>query len=122
MYNKKFKEVLSHEGAFSITTWSNGDANVTNTWNSYVQVIDDKMLIPAAGMTSTQSDISVNNKVKLTFASKEVEGTIGMGAGFFVEGTATFIDDGDIYDMMKSKFPFLKRVLAITPVVIKQTI
>lgn len=122
MFNEKFKEVLNHEGALSITTWSNNNANVTNTWNSYTHISNDVLLIPAAGMTSTQKDISVNNKIKLTLGSKEVEGTIGMGAGFYLEGTARFLDDGDEYDMMKTKFPFLKRVLEVTPIIVKQTI
>ncbi|WP_315168409.1 pyridoxamine 5'-phosphate oxidase family protein [Metaclostridioides mangenotii] len=122
MFNEKFKEVLNHEGALSITTWSNNNANVTNTWNSYTHISNDVLLIPAAGMTSTQKDISVNNKIKLTLGSKEVEGTIGMGAGFYLEGTARFLDDGDEYNMMKTKFPFLKRVLEVTPIIVKQTI
>lgn len=122
MFNEKFKEVLNHEGALSITTWSNNNANVTNTWNSYTHISNDVLLIPAAGMTSTQKDISINNKIKLTLGSKEVEGTIGMGAGFYLEGTARFLDDGDEYDMMKTKFPFLKRVLEVTPIIVKQTI
>lgn len=123
MLNEKFKEVLNHEGAFSITSWSNNNANVTNTWNSYVRISDrGSLLIPAAGMTSTQSDVAVNNKLKLTMGSKEVMGTIGMGAGFFIEGTAVFLDDGDDFNMMKEKFPFLKRVLEVTPIVVKQTI
>ncbi|WP_024621552.1 pyridoxamine 5'-phosphate oxidase family protein [Metaclostridioides mangenotii] len=122
MFNEKFKEVLNHEGALSITTWSNNNANVTNTWNSYTHISNDVLLIPAAGMTSTQKDILVNNKIKLTLGSKEVEGTIGMGAGFYLEGTARFLDDGDEYNMMKTKFPFLKRVLEVTPIIVKQTI
>ncbi|WP_304341052.1 pyridoxamine 5'-phosphate oxidase family protein [Metaclostridioides mangenotii] len=122
MFNEKFREVLNHEGALSITTWSNNNANVTNTWNSYTHISNDVLLIPAAGMTSTQKDILVNNKIKLTLGSKEVEGTIGMGAGFYLEGTARFLDDGDEYNMMKTKFPFLKRVLEVTPIIVKQTI
>lgn len=73
-------------------------------------------------MTSTQADVAVNNRLKLTLGSKEVMGTIGMGAGFFVEGTATFLDEGKDFDMMKENFPFLKRVLEVTPIVVKQTI
>lgn len=123
MLNEKFKEVLNHEGALSITSWSNNNANVTNTWNSYVRISDrGTLLIPAAGMTSTQADVAVNNRLKLTLGSKEVMGTIGMGAGFFVEGTATFLDEGADFDMMKENFPFLKRVLEVTPIVVKQTI
>ena len=123
MFNEKFKEVLSHEGAFSITSWSYQEANVTNTWNSYVRISkNNTLLIPAAGMTSTQADVTLNNRLKLTLGSKEVMGTIGMGAGFFIDGTAKFLDDGEDFDFMKANFPFLNRVLEVTPTVVKQTI
>lgn len=123
MLNNTFKEVLAHEGVVSITSWSGGNANVTNTWNSYVRISGNTaLLIPAAGMTSTQEDVSVNNRVKLTLGSKEVMGTIGAGAGFLVEGTAAFLEEGEDFEMMKADFPFLKKVLEITPIIVKQTI
>lgn len=57
MFPDKFFEVLKHEGVVSITTWSDNEAHVTNTWNSYLKIKDDTILIPAAGMTSTEADI-----------------------------------------------------------------
>lgn len=123
MLNDKFKEVLAHEGPLSITTWTTEGANVTNTWNSYVRITNEgKLLIPAAGMTSTQADIAKNNQVKLTLGTKEVIGTIGPGAGFLVEGTGAFLDEGEDFDQMKASFPFLNRVLEITPLNVRQTI
>lgn len=116
MLDKKFFEVLKHEGVVSIVSWGSGDeANVTNTWNSYLVVNGDKILLPAAGMHSTESDVAVNDKVKLTLGSREVEGFNGyQGTGFLVVGAARFLEDGDDFDMMKEKFPFLRKVLEIT--------
>ena len=74
VFNEKFFEVLNHEGVVSIVSWGNGEANVTNTWNSYLVIKDDRILLPAAGMNSTEADVKVNNKVKLNLGSKEVEG------------------------------------------------
>ena len=34
VFNEKFFEVLNYEGVVSIVSWGNGEANVTNTWNS----------------------------------------------------------------------------------------
>jgi len=45
-----------------------------------------------------------------------------MGAGFLLEGTAVYYSEGAEYDMMKAKFSFLTRVLAITVNSVKQTI
>jgi len=89
MINETFREVLRNEGVVSIVSWGRGEANVVNTWNSYIVVTDNgRLLIPAAGMTSTEADLEVNDKVKLTLGSKNVQGLFGMGTGFRVDGKA----------------------------------
>ncbi|MDY5479915.1 MAG: pyridoxamine 5'-phosphate oxidase family protein [Peptostreptococcus porci] len=115
MLSEKFFEVLKYEGVVSIVSWgSTEEANITNTWNSYLVVKGDKILLPAAGMNSTESDVKVNNKVKVTLGARDVEGFNGyQGTGFLINGTARFIEDGDEFDMMKEKFPFLRKVLEI---------
>lgn len=121
MLNEKFFEVLKYEGVVSIVSWGNGDANITNTWNSYLVVKDNRILLPAAGMNSTEKDVSVNNRVKVTLGAREVEGYNNyQGTGFLIEGTAKFIESGDEFDMMKEKFPFLRKVLEITVASSKQ--
>jgi len=123
MFNEKFKDTLAHEGAVAIVTCDGKEAHVTNTWNSYVNILgENKLLIPAAGMKSTEQDTSTNNIVKITFGSKEVEGTQGMGAGFYLEGNASFQEEGKEYDLMKAKFPWLRKVLIVTVDQVKQTI
>lgn len=121
MFTEKFFDVLKYEGAVSITTWYNNEAHVTCTWNSYVVVEGDDLLIPAAGMTSTQSDINQNNRVILTLAARQVEGYNGyQGTGFRVEGTAEFVGSGEVYDKMKAKYPFLRSVLVVHAALTKQ--
>jgi len=58
----------------------------------------------------------------LTVGSKEVTGRNGLGCGFRIEGTAKFIPSGAEFDMMKSKFSFLTRVLEVSVTLIKQTL
>lgn len=115
MLSEKFFEVLKYEGVVSIVSWgSTEEASITNTWNSYLVVKGDRILLPAAGMNSTESDVKVNNKVKVTLGARDVEGFNGyQGTGFLINGTARFIEDGDEFDMMKEKFPFLRKVLEI---------
>jgi len=123
MFNDKFTETISHEGAVAIVTCDGKEAHVTNTWNSYVHINGtNQLLIPAAGMHSTEEDTAKNNKVKITFGSKEVQGTQGMGAGFYLEGKAAFKEEGKEFDMMKEKFPWLRKVLIVTVELVKQTI
>ena len=71
-------------------------------------------IVRFAGMNSTEADVAVNNKVKVTIGAMEVEGFNNyQGTGFLINGTASFIESGEEFDMMKEKFPFLRKVLEI---------
>lgn len=123
MFTDKFREVISKEGVVSIVSCSDGEAHVVNTWNSYLMVPDDgKLLIPAWKMRETEKKTLKNNKVLLTLGSKEVDGLIGPGTGFLLEGTAIFKKSGPEFDMVKEKYSFTTRVLEITVTSLKQTI
>lgn len=123
MFTEKFLEVLNNEGVVSIVTCANNNAHVSNTWNSYLVIAEDnKILIPAAAMINTENNININPNVKLTIGSHEVMGYRYMGTGFLLEGTAKFLKDGDKFEMMIEKFPFLTRVLEITVNSCKQTL
>jgi len=45
-----------------------------------------------------------------------------MRTGFLLEGTAKFLKDGEYFDMMLKKYPFLTRVLEFTVESCKQTL
>ena len=113
--SEKFFEVIQHEGVVSIMSWG-VEPHLVNTWNSYLVVTEDeRILIPAYGFRKTQKNVDVNNKVKIALGSKDVLGYKDYpGTGFMIEGTASYIESGEEYDMMKSKFSFLTRVLEIT--------
>ena len=113
--SEKFLEVIKHEGVVSIMSWG-VEPHLVNTWNSYMVVTqDERILIPAYGFRKTQKNVDVNNKVKIALGSKDVLGYKDYpGTGFIIEGTASYIESGAEYDMMKSKFSFLTRVLEIT--------
>jgi len=112
--SEKFLEVLKHEGVVSIMSWG-VEPHLVNTWNSYLVVTEDeRILIPAYGFRKTQKNVDINNKVKITLGSKDVLGYKDYpGTGFLIDGTASYIESGEEYDMMKSKFSFLTRVLEI---------
>jgi hypothetical protein len=119
----KFFEVINHEGVVSIVSWGITEPHIVNTWNSYLNITnDEKILIPAAGMHSIETDLKQNNKVKLTLGCKEVQGLFTAGAGFRIEGTALFHASGNEYTMMKEKFPFLTRVLEVSITSLIQTL
>ena len=113
--SEKFSEVLKHEGVVSIMSWG-VEPHIVNTWNSYLVVTkDERILIPAYGFRKTQKNVEVNNSVKISLGSKNVLGYKDYpGTGFIIEGTAQYFESGEEYEMMKSKFSFLTRVLEIT--------
>jgi hypothetical protein len=112
---EKFFEVIKHEGVVSIVSWGI-EPHVVNTWNSYLVVTGDgRILIPAYGFRKTEKNVNVNNQVKLTLGSKDMLGYKDyQGTGFLIQGTARYIESGDEYDTMKSKFSFLTRVFEVT--------
>jgi hypothetical protein len=123
MFTDRFREVISKEGIVSIVSCSDGEAHVVNTWNSYLVTPDDERLfIPAWKMRTTEKKTLKNNKVLLTIGAKEVAGRLGPGTGYLLEGTAKFIKSGSEFDMVKSKFSFLTRVLEVTVTSITQTL
>ena len=113
--SEKFLEVIKHEGVVSIMSWG-VEPHLVNTWNSYLVVTEDeRILIPAYGFRKTQKNVDVNSKVMIALGSKDVLGYKDyQGTGFIIDGTASYIESGAEYDMMKSKFSFLTRVLEIT--------
>lgn len=123
MFNDTFREVLTHNGVVSVTSWAENNAHVANTWNDFLVIKDDnKLLIPVAGFKETEKNVNKNSRVIVTLGSPEVEGTIGMGTGFVIDGTATFLTAGEDFEIMKEKFSFLTRVMEITAASVTQTI
>ena len=123
MFDEKFMEVVGKEGVVAIVSCAEGEAHVVNTWNSYLLFPDEqRILIPAWKMLKTEKNINQNAKVLLTLGTKEVEGRMGPGTGYLIKGTAKFIRTGDEFNMMKSKFGFLTRVLEATVSSVKQTL
>ncbi len=123
MFTDKFREVTGKEGIVAIVSCSDGEAHVVNTWNSYLVMPDDKrLLIPAWKMRETEKKTLKNNKVLLTIGTKELDGRMGPGTGYLLEGTARFVNSGTEFDMMKSRFSFLTRVLEVTVTSMDQTL
>lgn len=124
MLPEKFFEVLKYEGVVTIVTQGENEPHLVNTWNSYLVVQDDKILIPAFAMRRTEKNsLAHDNKIKLSLGAKEVMGYKDyQGTGFVIEGTSNFLTEGETFDMMFEKFPFLTRVLEITVSSCKQMI
>ncbi|MEY8444208.1 pyridoxamine 5'-phosphate oxidase family protein [Lactococcus ileimucosae] len=123
MLTDKFKETLRYEGAVSLTSWgAEAKPHVTGTWITYLHLTEDgRLLAPAAGMHHLESDIKVNDIIYMMLGVREVEGKNGyQGIGFRLTGRAQLLSEGEEYEMMKERYPFLRQVLEITPVELEQ--
>jgi hypothetical protein len=118
-----FYEVLKHEGPVAIASLGTDGQHMVNTWNSYLQVTkDERLLIPAGRMNRTEKNLSENNRVLLTLATREVIGARGVpGAGFLISGTAEFVSAGEDFETIKKKFPWARAALRVTVGNITQT-
>ncbi len=115
-------EILKQDGVVAIATLGKEGPHMVNTWNSYIRISSDgRLLIPAGYMHRTEVNIAHNPQVLITLASSKVQGLHGPGAGFLIKGTAAFITSGPDFDLLKSKFDWLRATLAVTPDSVTQT-
>ncbi len=122
MIPEKLLEILKKDGIVAIATLGRDGPHMVNTWTSYVRIsADGRLLIPAGYMHRTEANVAFNPDVLITLASSKVQGLHGAGAGFLVKGKAAFITSGPDFDLLKSKFDWLRATLAVTPNSITQT-
>jgi hypothetical protein len=122
MIPEKLLEILKQDGVAAIATLGKDGPHMVNTWNSYIRISSDgRLLIPAGYMHRTEANVAYNPQVLITLASSKVQGLHGPGAGFLIKGTAAFITSGPDFDLLKSKFDWLRATLAVTPDVVTQT-
>jgi len=107
-------EILKHEGAATIVTSDVNGPYVTATWNSYIaQDENGNFLIPVGGYHQTESNIKNGSNVIILIASKQVTGKEGLGAGFRLTGSATFLSEGTIFKKTKKRFSWIRAVVMI---------
>ena len=123
MFDERFMSVVGKEGVVSIVSCADDEAHVVNTWNSYLAFPGEaRILIPVYGMRKTQKKVEKNQNVLLTLGTKEIEGKMGPGTGYLINGIARFMASGPEFDLMKQKFSWANRVLEVTVSSVKQTI
>ncbi len=116
------RDVMKQDGVVAIATLSEDGPHLVNTWNSYINISPEgNLLIPAGYMHRTEANIAINNNLLITIGSSKVKGLHGPGAGFLIKGTGAFLTSGPDFDILKSKFEWLRASLTITIESITQT-
>jgi len=115
MIPEKLAEILKKDGVVAIATLGQDGPHMVNTWNSYIRISPEgRFLIPAGYMHKTEENIKYNPELLITVGSSKVEGLHGAGAGFLIKGKAEFQTDGADYELLKSKFSWLRAALVVT--------
>jgi hypothetical protein len=115
MIPEKLLEIMKQDGVVAIATLGQDGPHMVNTWNSYMRIsAEARLLIPAGYMQRTEANIAFNPEVLITLGSSKVQGLHGPGAGFLIKGRAEFVTSGPDFDLLKSKFEWLRATLAVT--------
>jgi hypothetical protein len=125
MFDATLLQVLSHpsDGIVAIVTQGKTEPHVVNTWNSYITISgENKLLIPVGGMNQTETNLQLDNRVKLTVGSREIEGLRYKGTGFLISGTARMVTEGPEVEEMKKAYPWLRALLEVTVGSCRQTL
>jgi hypothetical protein len=116
-------EVLKQDGVVAIATRSEEGPHLVNTWNGYVQVLDEgRLLIPAGFMNQTQANVATDPRVVLTLGSSKVPGKMGPGTGFLLKGTAAFLTEGPEFEAVRRRFAWARAALVIAVASATQTL
>lgn len=122
MVQEKLLEILKQDGVVAIATLGEDGPHMVNTWNSYIRVTaDGRLLIPAGYMNKTEANVAFNPELLITVGSSKVQGLHGPGAGFLIRGKGAFLTSGEEYDLLKTKFSWLRAALVVTPDSVTQT-
>lgn len=124
MLSEKLIEVIKSlpDSAFAIVTSNKGSAHVVNSWNSYIQIDGNKLLIPASRMYKTEENLKTNSEVLLTISNREIEGFTYKGTGFLVKGVGSFSYSGDAFEAIKQKYSWARAALVVEITDYEQTL
>jgi len=114
----KCKEVLDKTEWVAIATCGDNGPHIVATWGGYVRALKTEdsgiIVIPAGFYNITEANLKKNNLVELLIASKQVQGTNGLGQGCSISGKGEIQTTGKFADLAKSKFSWARGALVIT--------
>lgn len=114
--NQLILDILKDEGVATLATFGDGEQHLTATWNSYIEIDENgSLLIPVGGYHKTEKNINTGNQLLMLLGSKNVKGKHSMGTGMRLTGTATFIQEGEMFEKTKERFNWIRAVLVFTP-------
>jgi len=115
---KEIKNVIAQSEIVTIVTAGADGPHVVATWGGFVADLDagdnKTLLIPAGGYKQTEKNLQVDGRVTLVVGSKQAPGKNGMGTGYRLSGTGRIETEDDLFDKVKTKFPWARGALVVT--------
>ncbi len=115
MLDPKLIEILTtgSDGALTIVTNGPAGPHLVNSWNSYVLIEGDELLIPVGGMVHTEENLKKDNAVSLSVSNRSVMGLRYKGCGMTLFGTARIEHSGPAFDAIRQRFSWARAALVI---------
>lgn len=111
------KELLEKTEWVAIVTWDGNQPHLVGTWGDSVWSLgiqdDNIILIPAGYYYRTEENLKKNKRIQLMVASKQVQGTHGLGQGCVIYGEGEIQTEGTYAQMAKEKFPWARGALVV---------
>jgi hypothetical protein len=124
MLSEKLIEVITSppDAALTLVTEGEGGPHLANSWNSYLEIDGDRLLLPVGGMKTTEANLAARPVVQLSIANRQVEGLSYKGTGYLVRGLGEVKSQGAEFDRIRERFPWARAALVITVTNATQTL
>lgn len=111
------KELLEKTEFVTIVTWDENGPHLVGNWGDYLRTLgireDNIILFPAGHYYKTEENLKKNKRIQLMVASKQVQGTHGLGQGCVIYGEGEIQTEGAYAEMAKEKFPWARGALVV---------
>ncbi len=103
------KTALGEEGSAAFVTQGPAGPHLVATWNSYIDVVDDRTLIfPAGGYRQTEENLRSGSSVQMI-----VGGHVPGGVGFRLRGTAAIEAGTPHHARVRGRFPWARGAVVL---------
>lgn len=113
MLPQEVHEVLKHDGAAAIVTVGKTGPHLVGTWQSYIVLDGDTLVIPAGGYRETQANVEAGSRVSILVGREQNETGRHSGAGYRIDGSGSFTAEGPLYDRVKERFPWARAAFLV---------
>lgn len=114
MLNAELRALLGEEGAASFVTTGPDGPHLVATWQSYIEVLDERTLaFPAGGYRRTEANLRTGSPVQMVISAKNPPGG-GKSTGYRLTGTARLEADTPLHARLRERFPWCRAAVILS--------